>query len=124
MVTVDNKLISNLISMNTNYRINLHRLVYNNIDNINTLINLFSENNNFSVTSSDPVQKIIILKIKKSTVKKDSNYSNNIYFYKTIIDNIMNYFIKSLNNINIPEESIQYMYDAILIGDSSIVLYL
>ena len=124
MVTVDNKLISNIISMNTNYRINLHRLVYNNIENINTLVDLISQNNNFSVISCDPVQKIIILKIKKSTVKKDSNYSNDVYFYQTIIDNIMNCFIKSLNVISIPEESIRYMYDAILIADSSIVLYL
>ena len=124
MVMVDNALISNSINFITENRIKLHNLIYN-TEYINILQNLFSENDKFSFISYDPNQKVIILKIKKSTVKKDSNYSNNIYFYYTLIDNIMTCFFNSIRNIvDIPIESVRHMYDSILIGDSSIVLYL
>lgn len=125
MVMVDNTVISNSINISTENRVKLHNLIYNNIEYTNILQNLFSENDKFSFISYDANQKVIILKIKKSAVKKDSNYSNNIYFYYTLIDNIMACFFNLIRNIvDIPIESVRHMYDSILIGDSSIVLYL
>ena len=125
MVMVDNTVISNSININTENRVKLHNLIYNNMEYTNILQNLFSENDKFSFISYDANQKVIILKIKKSAVKKDSNYSNNIYFYYTLIDNIMACFFNLIRNIvDIPIESVRHMYDSILIGDSSIVLYL
>ena len=123
MVAVaDNTKISNSINKNMNDRILLHNLVNSNQNYLDLLTKLFSSNDNFSLISYN--NNIINLKIKKSNVKKDMNYSNNILYYYNLIDKIMIYFISQIKEINITVENIRYMYNPLLVGDGYMLIYL
>ena len=118
---IDNTVITHAINQNMKDRLILHNLLSSNKNYLDLLVNLFSSSDNFSLISSD--NNIINLKIKKSNVKKDTNYNNDIMYFYNIIDMIMVQFINQIN-LNIPIENIRYMYTPLLVGDSSILIYL
>ena len=121
LAAIDNTVITHAINQNMKDRLILHNLLSSNKNYLDLLVNLFSSSDNFSLISSD--NNIINLKIKKSNVKKDTNYNNDIMYFYNIIDMIMVQFINQIN-LNIPIENIRYMYTPLLVGDSSILIYL
>lgn len=121
LAAIDNTVITHVINQNMKDRLILHNLLSSNKNYLDLLVNLFSSSDNFSLISFD--NNIINLKIKKSNVKKDTNYNNDIMYFYNIIDMIMVQFINQIN-LNIPIENIRYMYTPLLVGDSSILIYL
>lgn len=118
--------ITNMIKSVTDYKLVLHNLAYNNIDCINLLLDLFVKSEYFS-PSYNINSKSIVLKIKKSNIKKDSNYNNSSIYYYSIINSIMQTFFKEINtiiNIDIPENYIYLLYNLVLIQDSIIIINL
>ena len=118
--------ITNTIKSVTDYKLVLHNLAYNNIDCINLLLDLFVKSEYFS-PSYNINSKSIVLKIKKSNIKKDSNYNNSSIYYYSIINSIMQTFFKEINtiiNIDIPENYIYLLYNLVLIQDSIIIINL
>lgn len=83
--------IDNFIRFTSSIRLMLHNHIYNNSDNIDKLITHFNVIDLFNI-EYDLINKTLQLKIKKTNMKKYSNYAHNVSFYYTIFNQILNSF--------------------------------
>lgn len=117
-VCINNNEITERIKEMQFYALTFHNFINSNLDNISQLINIFSLDERFSSVVYDAQTNQIILKIKKSVIKKDPEFNNSeIYYNKIINEKIKTYILQQNHMIDIPDIFIFSLYKLYIYGD-------
>lgn len=116
---------NNVLDNNSRFRINelrsaLHTNVYSNPIFMNLFINIINNEYDFVANINyDPVRKLIEIKIKKSALRKDQNFSHTAQYYYNVFNPIITRILSSpqikaelysaLNKDNIAKNTYEYI---------------
>ena len=122
----------------TELRLLFHKYLYNNSNIIEELIQIIGSYIDSLSIEYSPENKSISIKIKKTTMKKNSNFIHNTDYYYPLFNNIMYHFfchhteimnIAKDNNYDMPSFD-QYLslipgsYNITCVSDNIIIMYL
>ena len=121
------------------FRVSMHKCLYNDPDCINTLDNIIKNHLEVLSVEFDQAQKYFVIKIKKTSMKKNQNFAHSTNYYYNIFNNIFSEFISTYSNrINQERKGLgNYMlsnvvslgttnllYGLTVLSDNIIILYL
>ena len=124
----------------TDLRLLFHHHVYNDDNNIEQLKQIIENNIDALSIDYNNTQRIVSIKIKKTSMKKNSNFEHTTFYYYNIFENIFRQYIglytsqinpflhntefMSIQYILNSDTSMRTMYNIACVSDNIVVLYL